>query len=129
MITGSGNWWKNLSNTLQTKLGEGEFEGGGFSGPINTDINKDQIVVLNNPTSLRNNGQDAITSTAVNDIAYDPSDRQMSVKFQPGDGKNYNFINVSPSDYKELLKAPSKGKKMWEKFLHNPQYHDPKYPS
>lgn len=128
-MIGSGKFWKTLSKSLQTKLGENEFSGGGFSGPINTALNKDEITVLNNPTSLRNNGEDAVTSTALSDIAYDPSDQNMSVKFQPGDGKNYNFVNVSESDYKELLRAPSKGHKMWEKFLHNPKFHDPKYPS
>lgn len=68
--------------------------------------NEDGNVVISDTTK----GKDvfSVASTAIRDIKYDPEDEIASVQFTSGD-KYYDYA-VTPSELKQMITAPSKGR-------------------
>jgi len=50
----------------------------------------------------------AVNSSAIRRVGYDPSTRRMKIVF--AQGHDYDFCNVPPGIYRELLEAASKGR-------------------
>ena len=112
------------------KARKGEFTGtSGNEANISKRVDDNQSVNVANPTSYRTyqnvgrgtlnendidvgltSGRGAeLTSTAIKNARYDPTDDSLNITYQGGD-KEYKFRAGGPEGVKEWMSAPSKGK-------------------
>jgi hypothetical protein len=117
---------------------------------ISQNIDKGKTVSISNPTSQRtitkgendftegqveignttaDNNEDSRvvsrTSSAVENVEYNPKTNTASVTFKGGD-KAYDY-EVKPGEFNSFLNAPSKGQWIAKKWNHNPHFRKPGY--
>lgn len=135
-------FWENVVKGMRAR--KGEFTGtSGNEANISKRIDNDKSVNISNPTSYRTyqnvgkgtfdendidvgltSGKGAeITSTAISNARYDPSDDSLNITYQGGD-KEYKFKAGGPEGVKEWINAPSKGQitQEWRKTHRYPGY-------
>ena len=121
-------FWNNIMSGLKAR--KGEFTGtSGNEANISKRVDNNQSVNVANPTSYRTyqnvgkgtlnendidvgltSGRGAeLTSTAIKNARYDPTDDSLNITYQGGD-KEYKFRAGGPEGVKEWMSAPSKGK-------------------
>ena len=135
-------FWENVVNSMRAR--KGEFIGtSGNEANISKRVDSGKSVSISNPTSYRTyqnvgkgtlnendidvgltSGQGAeITSTAISNARYDPSDDSLNITYQGGD-KEYKFKADGPEGVREWMNAPSKGRitQEWRKTHRYPGY-------
>lgn len=125
-------FWNNIMSGLRAR--KGEFTGtSGNEANISKRLDNNQTVNISNPTSYRTyqnvgkctlneddidvgltSGKGAeISSTAIKNARYDPTDDSLNITYQGGD-KEYKFRAGGPEGVKEWMNADSKGRKTQE---------------
>ncbi len=121
-------FWNNIMSGLRAR--KGEFTGtSGNEANISKRLDNNQTVNISNPTSYRTyqnvgkgtlneddidigltSGKGAeISSTAIKNARYDPTDDSLNITYQGGD-KEYKFRAGGPEGVKEWMNADSKGR-------------------
>ena len=135
------NFWEGLARNLRAK--KGHFNGTEDTAAIQKRMDSGKAFDISNPTSYRtyqNVGEGsldpndietgltsgtagAISSTAIKNVRYDPSDDSLNITYNGGD-KEYKFKAGGEEGLKEWINADSKGKitQEWRKTHRYPGY-------